>query len=167
VIGRNEHWVSLIAPALSVAEVEAALCALGLSPLSPEAYEELRIEAGLPGPHELSEDYNPLEVNLRDTVSDSKGCYTGQEIIARQITYDKVTRNLVGLRLTDAAERGSRILHEGHKIGEVTSIVNSPRLGWIGLAVIKRPASDAGTTLAVIGEGGEVPATVVQLPFIP
>jgi tRNA-modifying protein YgfZ len=164
-IGRDGQWVSLLAPSLSAAEVETALSELGLSPVSTESYEEFRIEAGLPGHHELSEEFNPLEVNLRDAISDSKGCYTGQEIIARQITYDKVTRNLVGLRLTGSAERGSRILHEGRTVGEVTSSVNSPRFGWIGLAVIKRPASEPGTTLTIAANNRDVTATVVMLPF--
>ena len=57
-----------------------------------------RVEAGLPAPGaELTEDVTPLEAGLRRFCDDHKGCYTGQEIVARQITYDKVANHLVGL----------------------------------------------------------------------
>ena len=83
---------------ISKKEHEAALISSlqdgGLLELSQADYQTLRVEAGLPAMgHELTTDYTPLESGIAHWVSDTKGCYTGQEIIARQITYDKVTKN--------------------------------------------------------------------------
>ncbi len=77
------------------------LMAAGAVDLDPGTYDVLRVEAGLPSAdHELTGDYTPLEATLDGAVSGTKGCYSGQEIIARQITYDKIARRLIGLRST-------------------------------------------------------------------
>ncbi len=153
---------SEIAEALQVALVEA-----GFMPLSQENAEILRIETGLPASDsELSEEYNPLEAGLDDAISQSKGCYTGQEIIARQITYDKVTKQLVGLRLEALVEPGSQVEVEGKTVGTVTSVADSPRFGAIALAYLKRPHNQAGTQVSVVAPTtGPVSAHVVSLPF--
>src|SRR5690606_39681801 len=112
----------------------------GAVPLGEEAYDVLRVEAGLPASGtELTEDFTPLETGLAYTVSTSKGCYTGQEVLARQINYDKVSRQLVGLRLKEPAPAGSAVRAEGRPAGTVTSVVLSPEHGWIALAVVRRP----------------------------
>jgi folate-binding protein YgfZ len=93
----------------------------GIFQLHPEIYDVLRVEAGLPAEgHELTDAYIPLEVNLDEAISSNKGCYTGQEIIARQVTYDKVARHMVGLRLEQAVNPGAAIYAEDKRIGEVT-----------------------------------------------
>lgn len=149
-------------PAAQAAEIESKLGAAGGIALDTDAYEVLRVEAGLPGTGELTEDYTPLETNLAHGVSDSKGCYTGQEVIARQITYDKITRQLVTLRLAGPATIGDRVSAAGKTAGEVTSVVQSPRHGWLALAVVKKPHYEAGTQV-VVGEG--VAAAVATLPL--
>lgn len=160
-IGRS---IRAVLPVSALQTVETTLIDLGFSVLSHEAYEVLRIEAGLPGPGELSEDYTPLEVRLTDAISDTKGCYTGQEIIARQVSYDKVTRSLVGLRLEDSAAVGTAVQYEGRTVGEVTSVAHSPTLGWIGLAVVKRPFQEAGTAVRILGTDTDVAAVVADFP---
>ena len=157
----------LLAPAIVAEIVQQALAAAGFTKLMPETHDILRIEAGLPASNaELSEDYNPLEAGLEAAISESKGCYTGQEIIARQITYDKVTKRLVGLRLEALVEPGSTVGIEGKKAGTVTSVADSPRFGPIALAYLKRPHHLPGTRVLLQSPAAaSVPATVATLPF--
>jgi folate-binding protein YgfZ len=160
--------VRLLVPSGAAGGIYQALPANGAAKLSQESYKILRVETGLPAaPAELSEDYSPLEVGMEYAVSDSKGCYPGQEVIARQITYDKVTRKLVGLRLEAPAARGARLSAEGAPAGEITSAVISPRFGTIALGVVKRPHYDAGTTLEAAAKDQDqlLRAEVADLPF--
>lgn len=158
-----------LAPGVTMEELSAALTRAGAPALDPDARETLRVEAGLPAAdHELTEAYTPLEVGLAEAVSSTKGCYTGQEVLARQITYDKVTRQLVGLRVADPVDEGTRLWAEGRAVGEITSSARSSRLGPIALGVVRRPHHAPGTAL-VAGEeeDGGSPAEVVPLPFPP
>jgi folate-binding protein YgfZ len=107
----------------------------------------LRVEAGLAGDPEFNGEYTPFEVGLARLVSDEKGCYTGQEVLARQVTYDKVVRSLVRLRANQAIEPGAKVHAAGKAIGEVTSTAASPKLGAIALAVLRRPYDEPGTKL--------------------
>jgi len=142
------------------------LAAAGARLLAPEAYETWRVEQGLPGPQgELTEDFTPLEVGLSEAVSGEKGCYTGQEIIARQVTYDKVTRGLVGVVLEGPAAPGDTVEVEGRRAGTITSAVESPRLGPVALAVLKRPHNQPGTPVTVLHEERATAGTVAALPF--
>jgi folate-binding protein YgfZ len=136
--------------------------------VSSKVYDVLRIEAGIPAAgHELTEDYTPLETGLGATISHTKGCYTGQEVIARQITYDKVTRQLVGLKLVAEADVGDDIrLADTHQaIGKITSAADSPRFGQIALGVIRKPYDQPGTKLLVGDEPDSQPGLVTELPF--
>ncbi|OGO41416.1 MAG: hypothetical protein A2W36_03810 [Chloroflexi bacterium RBG_16_58_14] len=146
----------------------AALLNSGVKQLSAQEFEILRVEAGLPAAgSELTEDYTPLETGLASAVSGDKGCFTGQEVIARQITYDKVTQSLVGLRLQAPVTPGQRIWSQQRPAGVVTSAVHSSRYGLIALGVIKRPGHLPGTDVIIGGDGkGDgISATVVELPF--
>jgi tRNA-modifying protein YgfZ len=146
--------------------VEAALQQNGAVRLSPAGFESLRVEAGQPqAGMELSEDYTPLEAGLFSAVADGKGCYTGQEIIARQLTYDKVTQQLCGLQLPEPVAAGERIYAEGKPAGTLTSYAQSPRFGPIALAILKRPYFQPGTRVAVGSAASDLGATVVSLPF--
>ncbi len=147
--------------------VLACLFATGGALVGPAIHEMLRVEAGLPGPvGELIEDYTPLEMNLDAAISATKGCYTGQEVIARQITHDKVTRRLAGLRLEGPVRAGAAVQVGGRGIGVVTSAVKSPHLGVIALAVLRRPHDVAGVAISVVPEDGDsVPGVTVALPF--
>ncbi|MCB0081325.1 MAG: aminomethyltransferase family protein [Caldilineaceae bacterium] len=128
------------------------------------AYTARRIELGRPLPDaEISSESNPLESGMGWACADNKGCYTGQEIIARQITYDKVTKTLVGLRSEQLLEAGADVTVEGRSVGEVTSAGHSPALGApVALAIIKRPHNAPGSAV----KAGGVKAEVVELPFV-
>lgn len=130
-------------------------------------YELSRIEAGIPGAgFELTAEYTPLEVGLEQLVSVTKGCYTGQEVIARQINFDKVTKRLCGISAQQTISVGDRVWIKGKSVGEITSTGYSDRSGIIALAVIKRPHTEIGSQLEVGEEYRETIQTVVtKLPF--
>ena len=158
----------LLLPGGSRASVLATLEQAGFAPLSPDQYDLLRIETGLPAAgRELTEEYTPLETGLAGAISAAKGCYTGQEIIARQVTYDKVTQRLCGVRLEVDVPAGLRLWAEGKLAGTLTSTAVSPRFGAIGLAIVKRPHDQPGTTLAAGDSAVNRAATAVisTLPF--
>jgi folate-binding protein YgfZ len=156
----------LLANAQDRESLEATLQQSGALRLSPASLESLRVEAGQPqAGRELSEEYTPLETGLTSAVADGKGCYTGQEIIARQLTYDKVTQRLCGLRLPGSRAAGERIYADGKPAGTLTSFAQSPRFGPIALAIVKRPYFQPGTRVAVGSVASEASATVVSLPF--
>ena len=158
----------MLIPTAGREQVTEELILKGVDQLSLESYEILRIEAGIPAPrHELTDDYTPLETGFDWAVSDNKGCYTGQEVIARQVNYDKITRKLVGLKLGDLAQIGDTLYPRDTQqpVGKVTSLAVSPRFGPVALAIVKRPFYEAGNEL-VIGEKSEgVLAKTVELPF--
>jgi folate-binding protein YgfZ len=157
----------LLAPAESLASLHKALREVGVAGLSTEHYDLLRIEAGLPtAGRELTDAYTPLEAGLDGAISGAKGCYTGQEVIARQLTYDKVTQRLCGIRLEKDTPAGVRLWADGKPAGTLTSSAVSPRFGAIGLAIVKRPHDQPGVLLAA-GETPEdgVPGIVSALPF--
>ena len=156
----------LVIPAETAADLTLALEQAGAVRTSTALYEVLRVEGGVAGPDsELTEDYNPLEAGLGDIVSERKGCYTGQEILARQISYDKVTKRLAGLKLATAVSTPAVVAADGRSVGEITSSVVSPRFGPIALAYLKRPTYEPGSRVVVQYEDG-VPAEVVALPFV-
>lgn len=137
------------------------LAAAGAVPLGEQVWQELRIEQGRPSPGaELTEDYNPLEATLWQAVSFDKGCYIGQETIARLNTYQGVKQQLWGLRLAAPAEPGTAITQGESKVGVLTSCTRSPD-GAIGLGYIRTKAGGQGLQVKV----GEVSAQVVDIPF--
>ncbi len=154
----------IIAPPEQYGALLAQLTVADVPLLSDEsAYESYRIELGRPiAGHELTDGYNPLEAGLAWTCADNKGCYTGQEIIARQITYDKITKSLVGVRSAQPLPVGAEISVDGRAIGTVTSATESVGLqAPIALAIVKRPYHEAGSTVTVDNQ----PVEVVALPF--
>jgi folate-binding protein YgfZ len=166
VIGLADRRYRLIVPAGQGDRLAAWLVERGAVALSDEAYDVLRVEAGLPGPaHELTGEYTPLETNLDGAISGTKGCYSGQEIIARQITYDKIARRLVGLRLQAPVGIAAAVQVDGRTIGAVTSAAESPRHGSLALAVLRRPHFEPHTYVTVVGGDQNVPGETVVLPF--
>jgi folate-binding protein YgfZ len=167
--GRAGLTFLLLIPAEAADEVTSALFSQGAVPITPESYQVLRVEAGLPGAGaELTSNYTPLEIGLVSSIAENKGCYTGQEVIARQMTYDKITQHMVGLHLQKLAQTGKQVFAGGRSIGTITSCVYSPRFGPIALAVIKRPYHLPGTQVMVGNGDGEKlaqPAQVTALPF--
>jgi tRNA-modifying protein YgfZ len=148
------------------AQVWQTLLAAGVLPLSEELYQVLRVEAGLPEfERELGDEYIPLEANLWDDVSFKKGCYTGQEIIARMESRQKLAKRLTGLRFEEQITLPASLWFDDHEAGVVTSVVHSPALGWIGLGYLR--SSGGVEALVVQSRGAEqvVSATVSTLPF--
>ncbi|MEA5599012.1 folate-binding protein [Rivularia sp. UHCC 0363] len=125
-------------------------------------WEILRILQGRPQPEsELTDDYNPLEVGLWQTVSFNKGCYIGQETIARLNTYKGVKQNLWGINLNAVAEPGTVITAENEKVGKLTSCTqNGDR--YFGLGYIRSKAGGVGLKVKV----GETEGEVVSIPFV-
>lgn len=131
-------------------EIKTAFLQAGVQPLDDVRHEHLRIELGLPAAgHELSGAYTPLEVGLEDLVAENKGCYTGQEVLARQLTYDKVTRALVRLELPAELQVGTPVLVETREIGLITSAANISPDKTLALAVLKKPYHQPGTHVGV------------------
>ena len=136
----------------------------------PAAYEARRIESGLPVMgRELDERTIPEETGLvAAAVSFTKGCYTGQELVARiDSRGGNVPRRLRGVISTEASGPlavGQPVLHEGKEIGRLTSVAVSPLRGWVGLAYIKR-GNEPPLTARIDQDGPEV--TVVGLPMGP
>ena len=148
-----------------------ALQQAGAQPLGFDALEVLRIEAGVPRYGIDMDDTNVVsETNLDDAVSFTKGCYIGQEIIARIKYRGHVAKKLSGLLFegTVAVSAGSAVNSaDGKEIGRLTSVTFSPRLNrTIALAYLKYDYIAPGTRVKVIAGALELSGTVVELPFV-
>ncbi len=141
----------------------------GARPVGSLALETVRVEEGVPAPGlELSEDYNPLEAGLLKHISFNKGCYIGQEVIARLDTYKKVSKYLVGLSWNgqELPPAGASLTVDGKRSGVVTSAVKSERLQrGIGLGYVRKAYAEPGSTLTLEQDGVEVEVRVETLPF--
>lgn len=135
------------------------------------SYNLLRIRGGRPAGLELSSERIPLEVGLWDEVSFEKGCYTGQEIIARMESRQRLARVLVRLELAGHVEAPAAVYSDGKVCGKLTSSAVSPDDEYFALALIKRDSARAGTALEVgdarlparlIGYAGVQPAFVTN-----
>ena len=159
----------LLVPSDGIQNLISALEGVGTHRLETDTYEVLRVEAGLPAAgHELTEDYTPLETGLTEIISMTKGCFTGQEVIARQVNFDKVTKQMVGLHLEEEVKSGALVKNpeNSQPVGNVTSAITSPRFGPIALAILKRPQDKAGTELIAEYGANSINATVSSLPFL-
>ena len=138
----------------------------GLRPAGWEALEVLRVERGIPRYGvDMDERTIPLEANLERALHYQKGCYIGQEVIARATFRGHMNKRLVGLLLGEAEPAPRTELFFGErKVGFVTSVVHSERLGQhLALAYVHRDALEPGTALRLAGDAGA--ATVQTLPF--
>jgi folate-binding protein YgfZ len=140
---------------------------LSLSPLS--ILEAARIEAGIPRwGFELDQTVLPDEAGFaaRGAISYTKGCYIGQETVARIKTYGHVNRNLARIAVEGAAPpSGSEILFEGEMTGSVTSSAETGEGRSIALGYVKRERAAPGTKLTVRTPSGEVPAEIAPPPL--
>jgi aminomethyltransferase len=148
----------------------ALLEAHGAQRVDATVLEAGRIEAGIPRwGAELDETVLPNEAWLeRTAISYSKGCYLGQETVARLKTYGHVNRHLVALLLPTgcAAGPGDAVRAGGETVGKVTSAVESPLHGHsVALAFVKREHEAPGTTLAVETPSGPVEGVVAAVPL--
>jgi tRNA-modifying protein YgfZ len=140
------------------------LIAAGAAEITEAAAKILRVESGRPRfGFEISEATMPAEVGVVERAVDfEKGCYIGQEPVARLHYRGKPNRQLRGLRLSAPAQHGEALLLEGREVGSIGTACISPALGPIGLAVVRREA-EPGDTLRV-GDGTAT-AELVELPF--
>jgi tRNA-modifying protein YgfZ len=156
--------IDLIAAAAERERLRAALIDAGAVEVSAEAAEILRIERGIPRfGAEMGTETMPAEAGIvEDAVSFTKGCYIGQETVARLHYKGRPNRHLRGLRLSATAAPGAALRLGEKEVGRLGGAAVSPALGPIGLAIVRREA-EPGTELAV-GEDG-VTGEVVALPF--
>jgi tRNA-modifying protein YgfZ len=145
--------------------VRTALLDAGAVAVSEAAAEIVRVEAGRPRYGvDIDAGTIPQEAGLNErAVSFTKGCYVGQETVARLHWKGKPNRHLRGLRLSEPAAAGEELRLGERPVGHLGSVVDSPRLGAIGLALVRREAAP-GDTLAV---GGHAAAELCELPFAP
>ena len=142
----------------------------GIKPIGNQAREALRMEAGIPkaGP-DLNEEIVPPEANLQEKAfSLSKGCYPGQEVVARMDTYGSLRRHLVGLVVKGAVvpPKGAKLFSGTREVGWVSSATLSPELkAPIAFGFPLRDFSTAGTSLSIEADGTRYEATVHALPF--
>ena len=150
--------------ASETSHLREALTAGGAVEVGPEAVEILRIEAGTPRfGAEMSSETMPAEAGIVEAAIDfSKGCYIGQEPVARLHYKGRPNRRLRGLELSAPAEPGAPLRLGEKEVGRLGGACVSPAHGPIGLAIVRREA-EPGAKLAV-GEDG-VTARVVDLPF--
>jgi folate-binding protein YgfZ len=156
--------LDLLTSADQAASLSELLRAAGAAEVSEQAAEIIRVESGRPrfgldmGPESM-----PAEAGITERAVDfEKGCYIGQEPVARLHYRGKPNRTLRGLRLSSPAEQGDPLLLGDREVGTVGTVCLSPALGPIALAIVRREAAE-GDRLAV--GGGGVTAEVVGLPF--
>jgi len=156
--------LDLIVPTAETERLLEALTAAGAVEVGPEAAEILRIEAGRPRfGAEMSTETMPAEAGIVEEAIDfAKGCYIGQEPVARLHYKGRPNRRLRGLELSAPAEPGAPLWLGGKEVGHLGSTCVSPAHGPIALGIVRREA-ELGAELAV-GEAG-VTARVVDLPF--
>lgn len=153
---------TLIAPASDAAKLWDELVKAGAVPMGDRVWEQLRIEQGRPAvDFELTDDYNPLEARLLHTITYDKGCYIGQETIARLNTYKGVKQQLWGVQLNGAVEPGTTITIGEEKVGKITSFTGTES-GFFGLAYIRTKAGGEGLKVQL----GEIAGEVVNVPFL-
>jgi folate-binding protein YgfZ len=162
---RTDIGVDLLCDASERERLEAALLARGAVPVGEQAVECLRIEHGRPRyGMDLDDSVIPQEAGLNErAVNFEKGCYVGQETVARLHYRGKPNRHLRGLRLSAPAQPGEELLLGERLVGHTASCVVSPRFGPIALALVRREA-EPGSRLAVAG--GRADAEVLELPFV-
>jgi folate-binding protein YgfZ len=158
--------VDIFVPGGWLQRILASLQNVGVKQASMEAFETARIEQGIPR-FGVDMDENTLapEALGENAISYSKGCYIGQEVIARIRTYGQVAKALRGLRFDAEAavpKSGDKIHREGKEVGWITSAVFSPKLECpIALGYVRKECNQVGTRLTV----NDSPAEIVALPF--
>lgn len=143
----------------------------GITPMGAFAYDAYRISRGIPAiGGEISEEYTPLEVGLKEAVSFSKGCYIGQEVIARLDTYQKVHRRRLGLALSGPARQGggqNDLVKGGKVVGKVTSWLDRQIYNrYLGLGIVESSAVREGDSLQVESSVRGITAVALSIPML-
>jgi folate-binding protein YgfZ len=159
----TDAGVDLVCDSADTERLAAALRERGAEPVSEAAAEVVRVESGRPRfGIDLDDSVIPQEAGLNErAVSFSKGCYVGQETVARLYYRGRPNRHLRGLRLAARVAPGDEVRLGERVLGRVTSAVESPPLGPLALALLRREAEPG----AVVTVGGGIAAEVVELPF--
>jgi folate-binding protein YgfZ len=161
---RTDLGIDLLCQSDELAALQSFLRQASVVDVAEEAVECLRVERGRPRYGvELDESVIPEEAGLNErAVSFSKGCYVGQETVARLHWRGKPNRHLRGLRLSGPAATGDDLWAGERAVGRLASVATSPRFGQIGLALVRREV-EPGSEITV-GEA-RAAAQVVELPF--
>jgi tRNA-modifying protein YgfZ len=164
VVARTDLGFDLLLAADAAARAIEALAGHGATAVGPEAAEIVRVESGRPRYGlDMGEENLPAEAGIVErAVSFTKGCYVGQEPVARMHYKGRPNRHLRGLELSGQAQRGDALRASGKQVGAVTSASVSPARGPIALALVRREIAPGEEV--EVGEGG-VRARVVELPF--
>ncbi len=168
--GLREPGYAIWAEGEGLALVWGTFTRNGVAAVGRDALEVLRIEAGRP---RFGIDMNPqtlaVEVAPEGAISLTKGCYRGQEVVARGVSIGHVNRRLLGLTLESDVppDRGNPVLADGEPIGTVTSACWSPTRGSvIALSLLRPDAARAATMLLVDRDGWAMGAKLSALPFV-
>jgi tRNA-modifying protein YgfZ len=161
---RTDLGVDVLCDAQDTAAVAGALSARGAAPVSEAVADCVRVEHGRPRYGvDLDDTVIPQEADLNArAVSFTKGCYVGQETVARLFYRGKPNRHLRGLRLSAPGATGDEITFGDRVVGQLGSVAQSPALGAIALGLVRREAPP-GSSVAVGPQRLE--ALVVELPF--
>ena len=161
---RTDAGIDVLCAAADTDTVAGELVAAGATVIEEATAETVRIERGRPRfGVEIDESTMPQEAGLHErAVSYTKGCYIGQETVARLYWKGRPNRHLRGLALSGPASPGAALTLGDRPVGALGSFANSPRLGPIGLALVRREA-EPGALLTLAGSHAS--ATVVELPF--
>jgi len=164
----GEEAFDLWVGSAGLARVWERALAAGARPVGREAWNVLRVEAGVVW-HGVDVDASTLvmEAPLESAYSLSKGCYIGQEVIARVTYRGHVNRKIVGFRFPDARipAPGAIVRVGDAEVGRITSPVVSPRLGGLALGFLRREHWAPGSRVEVVAEGDTLTAEVAELPF--
>src|SRR5207302_10786020 len=166
----GEDGYAIWSAGASLAETWEALVRRDVTPIGRDAAEVLRIEAGVPRfGADMGEDTLALEVAPESAISYTKGCYVGQETVARGTYVGQVRRKLLGLRVDGdlAPVRGDRVSSNGREVGRVTSAIWYPSLrGVIALAIVHIDGVAQNDLLFVDRGGWALRARLSSLPFL-
>jgi folate-binding protein YgfZ len=161
---RTDMGIDLLAPGDAAEPLRAALERREAVAIPESVAECLRIERGRPRYGvDIDDTVIPQEAGLNErAVSFTKGCYVGQETVARLHYRGKPNRHLRGVRLSGTASTGDALSLGDRSVGALGSVAESPRLGWIALALVRREAAPG--SVVTVGQDG-VTGEVVELPF--
>ncbi len=156
----RQNWRTKRLPGGGFLQFEAPQNAVSMD---NDTFNVLRIEAGIPVTGlELTEEINPWEAGMEGAISLAKGCYNGQEVVARLHAYKKIKQGLFGLKLEKIpAELPQKLSKDGKNAGFLTSAIESPRFGPIGLGFVRGDFQSEGERLELDGQMAHVTA----LPF--
>jgi len=144
----------------------------GLCFMSDGAFDFYRIVRGIPRfGNEICDSFNPYEVGLSHSISYDKGCYVGQEVIARLDTYDKVHRRLMGIAFENEPSKSthrSRLYKANTEVGQLTNMSPISLRGiYYGLCVVRKEGVEVGDRVSIDDPNGGFLGTILALPMDP